>query len=37
MRRTAQIPAQHQVQHKETVLVVLESISQVDDEGMVDL
>jgi hypothetical protein len=34
---TTQIAAQHKVEDKETVLVVLESIAQIDDEGVVDL
>lgn len=35
--RTTQVPAQHQVQHEETVLVVLEGITHVHHEGVVDL
>lgn len=35
--RTAQITAEHEVEDKETVLVVLESIAEIDDERMVDL
>ena len=34
---TSQIPPEHKVENEETVFVVLESISQVDDEWMVDL
>lgn len=35
--QTAQIPAEHEIEDKETVVVVLESISEVDDEWMIDL
>ena len=35
--RTAQVTSQHEIQHEETVLVVLEGISEVDDERMIDL
>jgi hypothetical protein len=34
---TSQIPSQHQIQHKKAILVILESISQIDDEWVVDL
>ena len=36
-RRTAQVPSQHQVQHEEAVLVILESVTKVDDERVIDL
>ena len=35
--RTSKVASQHEIQHKETIFVILESISQVDDEWMVDL
>ena len=34
---TSQVPSKHQIQDEETIFVILESISQVDDEWMVDL
>lgn len=37
MQRTSQVPAQHEIKHKETVLIILKSISQVDDERVVNL
>lgn len=36
-RLTSQIPTEHQIQHEEAVLVVLERVAQVDDERVVDL
>lgn len=35
--RTSQISTKHEVQDKEAILVVLEGISQIYNEGMVDL
>lgn len=35
--QTAQIPAEHEIEDKETVVVILEGISEVDDKGMIDL
>lgn len=35
--RTAQVTAEHEIEDKEAVVVVLEGISEVDDKGMVDL
>ena len=34
---TSQISSQHQIQYKKAILVILESISQIDDEWVVDL
>ena len=34
---TSQVPAQHQIQYEEAVLVILKRIPHVDDERMVDL
>ena len=34
---TSQIPPEHKVENEETVFVVLESISQVNNEWMIDL
>ena len=35
--RTAQVAPQHEIQHKETVLVILEGVAKVDNERVVDL
>ena len=35
--RTSQVPAQHEVEHEETVLVILEGVAKVDNEGVVNL
>lgn len=35
--RTAQITPEHEIEDKETIVVVLESISQIDDKRMVNL
>ena len=34
---TSEIPSQHEIQHEETVLVVLESIAKVYNEWVIDL
>jgi len=34
---TAQIPSQHEVKNEEAVFVVLERVSQINNEGVVDL
>ena len=34
---TSQITSQHQIQHEEAVLVILESITHVNDKGMINL
>ena len=34
---TSQITSQHQIQHEEAVLVILERVTQVDDKWVVDL
>lgn len=36
-RRTAEVTAEHQVEDKEAVLVVLEGVAQIDDKRVVDL
>jgi len=36
-QHTAQVTAEHQVQYKETIHVILERIPDVDQERMVDL
>ncbi len=35
--RTSEVTSQHEIEDKETILIVLERISQVDDKRMVDL
>lgn len=35
--RTAQVPSEHEIQHKKAVLIVLESIAHIDHESMVYL
>jgi hypothetical protein len=37
MWRTTQVPTEHEIEDKETILVVLESVSKVDNEWMVNL
>ena len=37
MRRTAEISTEHEVEDEEAVLVVLERVSEVDDERVVNL
>lgn len=34
---TAEVASEHEVENKEAVLVVLECVAHIDDEGMVDL
>lgn len=34
---TSKVPTEHKIQNKETILVVLKGISQVDNKGMVNL
>lgn len=34
---TTQVSAQHEIQHKEAVFIVLEGITHVDDEWVIDL
>lgn len=34
---TSQITTEHQIQHEEAILVILEGVAQVNDVGMVDL
>lgn len=35
--RTSEVTTQHEIEDKETILIVLERVSQVDDKRMVDL
>lgn len=35
--RTTQVPAQHEIQHEEAVFIILECITHVDDEWVIDL
>ena len=35
--RTSQVPTQHEVQSKEAISIILERISKIDDERVVDL
>ena len=34
---TSQVPSKHQVQNKEAVLIVLESVTHIDDKWVIDL
>jgi hypothetical protein len=36
-RRTPKVTTKHQIQHKKTILVVLEGIPKIDDKRMVNL
>jgi len=34
---TSEVPPEHEVEHEKAVLVVLEGITQIDNEGVIDL
>ena len=34
---TSEVPPEHEVEHEKAVLVVLEGIAQIDNEGVIDL
>ncbi len=36
-KRTSQVATEHEIEHEETVLIVLKSVAEVDDEWVVDL
>lgn len=36
-RRTTQVPSKHEIQHEETVLVVLKGITHIDHETVIYL
>ena len=35
--RTTEVTTQHKIQHKEAILIILERITHVDDEWVIDL